>query len=595
MKKWVKRTASIGLMTLLACSSFAGCFTQGDGGENSAFTSEQKQMMTELKVGVYEGGLGYEWANELRTSFQEMFKDVSFEEGKKGVYVTVEHKKVDYENGALANNIIMGSEKADVYINTDTTFENYVEKDVAYDITTVLSEKVYDANGELTLATYNNAGAKSIKDRMNPYFLQLNNFGTEASPKYYNLPYEWGISGFIYDRDLLLKPYVEGGTESLLKNADGTWKYDGYDGTPRTTTDFIQLLNDINDQGMIGFTYSMNDAPWYWKSTQSAFLAQYEGEAKAMLNLTFDGTATFPAGTFDAQTCAEEGIATVDGKQSVQITDRNAWLLGMQGGKTEYAKFMRNVINPLFYDPAVTGTTQSFDVAQSSFVSSILPGNTRIAMLVDGEWWENETRQTFENLGSISSKYAWGERDFRFMPVPQAEGGENDKYSFFIEGAGPCFINKNTTKFNAAKLWVQYMYSNYGCNVILKNTGLTLPFDFTLDPTTEENLTPFQLSTYNLKKSDEVKIFMASSKMQTGVNRFAVGSTLPMTGYSVGMQSRMLRSPTTTNLTDYVIQNNIAQDFTNNLDRTAEDWVEGLKRLYNKADWTTAYNTWFNN
>lgn len=585
-KNNVTKIMCVGLTALMATTSFAAC---GGGGETSSgLTEAQKANMTELVVGVYNGGLGTTWVDELASKFQTMYAGVEFEPGKKGVYITSVPKKREYDQvDSFINNIKAGAEIADVYINTGDNFEKYVENNVALDMTALINEDVYDANGEISAN-----GTTSIADRLLPYFMTADNFGTTDNPKYYHLPYEWGIHGFIYDRDLLTEPYAEGSQESLLTKADGSYKYTGYEGTPKTTTEFKTLLQEISDKGYYGYTFSKNDAGFYWHDYQYGFLAQYEGEDEAMLNLTYDGVATFAANTFDAATCSEEGITTdpTTGIQSVTITDENAWLLASQTGKTEYVKFIRDILNSSYYDPNVVGLTQTFDIAQGSFVTSIMSGKTRIAMLFDGEWWENEARNSFTTLGKMNANWAYGKRDFRFMPIPQAEGGENEKYSFFINGAGPCFINKNTKKADLAKKWVQFMYSNTGCNVILKNTGMTLPMDFTIDAETESQITPFALSTYKLKTSPDVKIYMANAT-QPDVNPFAVNSTLNMTGYAQQMLSNV---PVSAGSTQTGINQNVVKYLVENSPITATTWNNGMKSMYSKEKWQESYNAYFN-
>lgn len=127
---------------------------------------------------------------------------------------------------------------------------------------------------------------------------------------------------------------------------------------------------------MIPFTYKNGD---YWAGISSAYLAQYEGTESAALNYTYKGEYTFrnlPQSTLDVFTdefCAENGITNNnDGTYTVTITPSNAWLLAYQSGKDSYIKFMRNVIDPEYYDN--NRYLQSYDylMAQTTFVLSKL-------------------------------------------------------------------------------------------------------------------------------------------------------------------------------------------------------------------------------
>ncbi len=589
MRTKMKKLFCVSLTAMLAFSTVAtGCFGGGGGGNSDAGTSglpdsgfndrydsSQKADRTQLTVGVYDGGLGYAWAQQLAYTFEEKYKDVSFETGKTGVYVSIQNKKLEYEPDTLIPNLQGNVEKVDVYIVSGSGFEKYLEADVALDMTDVMTEKVYDANGEVA-----ESGTKSIVDRIDPYFVDAYNYGTTAEPKYMHIPYEWGIRGFVYDYDLF--------------EEEGWLTYSGYDGVPKTTAEFIDLLNKINVAGYYGYTMSPGDAGFYVHDYQHGFLAQYEGEEKAMLNLTYDGTATFAAGTFDAATCTAEGITTAeDGTQSVTITDENAWLLSQQAGKNEFVKFLRQIIDEKYFSPTVKGNTQSFTEAQKEFIMSAMPGQTRIAMLFDGEWWENEARTQFNSMNEINTAYGYGKRDFRFMPIPQAEGGVNEKQSFLISGSGPCFINKNTQQAKLAKLWIQMMYSQTGCKTILQNTGMTLPMeDFTMSETELANLTPFARSTYKIKTSEDIEIYMVSTEQQ-GLNQFAVNGRLPMSGY--GYQLSATTPKSSTQATQTITANNVFTYFLDNLGFTAEKWIEGSATLYSKTAWEASYDEYFGN
>ncbi len=562
-----KKLGCLLLATMMVSSSLVACGGGGNNSSDNRFTDEQKAQMTKLTVGVYNGGLGRGWADELKLAFEEMYKDLEIA-GKKGVYVEIQAKKDEY--GPLIDNINMGIETADVYINTGSTFDEYVQKGVALEITDMMNEKVYDENGELSAN-----GTKSLAERINPYFNTINNFGTTENPKYYNLPYEWGLHGFIYDHDLF--------------EDEGWLHYSGLDGTPKTTTEFIQLLGEINKAGYAGWISSLSNIEWYWYDMYSTMLAQYEGEDQALLNLTYNGVATFAANTFDAATCTAEGITTeADGTQKVTITNQNAWLLAYQNGKQKIVEFADAIVDERYYDSSVANKV-TFGEAQTKFISSI-KATKQIAMLFDGEWWENEGRSTFNELAAAYPDLAYGKRDFRLMPMPQIEGGkENDNYGFFALGAGPCFINKNTKQADLAKKWIQLMYSNTGANIILKNNGMTLPLtDMKIKSDVESQITPFAKSVYKIKTSDECKVYMAV-ETQPGVSTFSREATLSIGGY--------VRPMTSSTDVDgkpgvWTNQKNPVAYFVDNPGKTAADWLAGVKRKYTKEAWMASYNNY---
>ena len=82
----MKKTRFLSLASTLIIT--AGCFA-GCGGGSSGGSSKK----TELKIGVFNGGLGYAWADQLAEKFEEKYKDVSFETGKTGVDVIIDPQK----------------------------------------------------------------------------------------------------------------------------------------------------------------------------------------------------------------------------------------------------------------------------------------------------------------------------------------------------------------------------------------------------------------------------------------------------------------------------------------------------------------------
>lgn len=574
MKKNLKKIFACALASIAFCGAFSGC--KGFGGDeddefNNRYNSEQKASMTELKIGVYNGGIGYEWAKKMALQFEEMYKDYSFESGKKGVYVNVIAEKEGYEQ--LYNLLSIGQETNDVYYLSDHDFTNYVDLNknvcLAREVTDILQEKVYKDNGELAGA--GETATKSMLDKQDSYFAWAWNEGTETEPVYYAFPYEYCLKGFIYDHDAIGQ-FMD---------------YDGWNGTPKTTDDFLDLLDRISDN-YTGITFAAQDsAASYTHMFQYGFVAQYEGEAGAMLNLTYDGTCTFEANSFSAEDIAAEKAAgrmveNADGTLTATITDENAWLLSQQTGKKKLAEFVRNILKTDYIDSNIVGVSQTYSEVQKSFLFSAAdPTKKRIAMIFEGEWWENEARTYFDAMGrDIDQKYAYGNRDFRFMPIPQAEGGVNAKYTMLTEGAGHAFVNKNTKVYEAAKKWIQFQHSESSLKLFLQQTGCTLPYDFEMSESDLEQCTPFAASTYQMKQSDEFQILHVNSN-QPGLSDFAKMTTLPMSGYGIKMRSQDAKGKGIDNLFKYMA---------NNLSFSSQAFMEGMAKIYNRKDWTDAYN-----
>jgi hypothetical protein len=117
------------------------------------------------------------------------------------VQVIYYEDKDDYTAGQLAAN--SKYMKEDVFILNDVSLNSLLENGVAADITSVVTENVYSADGELS-----ENGTHSIESFMKDYVKDYFNVGTETAPKYYSISYSATTMGIVYDADLFaLKDY----------------------------------------------------------------------------------------------------------------------------------------------------------------------------------------------------------------------------------------------------------------------------------------------------------------------------------------------------------------------------------------------------
>ena len=354
---------------------------------------------TWLTVGVYDGGVGTQWIKNLAEKFQEDYKDVHFEEGKTGVYIDIVPKKLPYERDTLIANIQAGNETADIYYTANNDNYTFYRSNVCADIDSTMRANVYDDSGALSVTVDPATGAvtptgtKNILDKMDDdfdaSFLQADN-------KYYSLPFEDSIVGFVYDHDL----FIERGW--LTEDENGNVNY------PQTMNAFFGLLDNIQRSGCIPFTYSPSDASFYTSNIVSSVAAQYEGLDTYKLHDNYGGAGTsytFPAGTYSQAECTEHGMTyNADGTATAIITPANAYLLSQMAGTQKAIEFVARLFgdNKKYLDPDLAQITQSFSETQKSFINSNkaseMGRKQPIAMIVEGEWWENEARQHFVNM-----------------------------------------------------------------------------------------------------------------------------------------------------------------------------------------------------
>lgn len=464
MKKFFLKAmaAVLGLSVALAAS---GCNTGTSGAGNQAVDKSKSQ----LAIGVYDGGLGTDWTRAVATEFERKYADTSFEEGKLGVQVMIYGKgqKASYEPSVLIPNVQNRIATEDVYLTASSLLYQFVNAGICEDITDALTEKVYAADGDL--AVDGETKQLSVLDKMDDYFVEAYE---SSDGKYYAFPFEDSTFGIVYDADLFAK-----------KN----WA------VPQTMTEFYELLDKMVKSNVTPFTWTgTND--FYFTPITTTIVAQYEGVEGANQNLFYNGNY-----------------------EGMPITEENAYLLANQQGKLEALKFLRNITsNTRYYSNLAFGGSQGHLDAQAEYILSVQKatngGGNRIAMILEGEWWENEARATFNEMGSIDSDLAYGKRNFKFMPMPSIEGQKSDKHviTSFSNGS-VAFVNKNSTNKELAKLWIQFMHQNSSLATFTTYTGSVLPYSYTLTDEQYNSMTPFAQSVWDVRHDENTVIYRTSN------------------------------------------------------------------------------------
>ncbi len=614
MKGRIKRFISLVLGFVLSLSLFTAC------GGNSG-------NKTILKIGVFNGGLGYQWAVTLESQFESLYEDVSFEPGKKGVDVQINPQKDLFKVDAIKSAIKNNSNPEDIYYTCYEFYKEFAKEGLVLNITDTVQEKVYLPNGELADMTYNpetkkyelNEGAQaptmSIEDKMYDFFDDAfymdnkmadfdNNGQADVSVGYYALPYETSISGFVYDHDLF-EEY-------------GWLTFSGKDGLPKTMDEFFELLDLIYGADMIAWTGHFSN---YWQGWLSSFYAQYEGYDNAVLSYTYDGTYTFPQSSvdmiendypefLDGLVDANNAIKNQDGTYTVTIKPENAWLLAYQPSKMELLKVLRDLTDPLYFNPALHNTGSTYDVIQRDYVWSKLAG-MRIAMIQEGEWWENEARSYFNTTGG------YGSRDFRFMPMPMIDGQAlEDTHVFASANAGThLVVNGKTKKAELCRLWLQFSHTESALETFtLANGAVRDAFKYDLSDTQLNQLTPFARNVYDIKTNtnDNIQVLRASPY----ANSHAFANNTPMGGIHDGFSTLLSGAYGSWDAiggNEFSFFFNHAGDLEDNY-VTVDEFLYGKddyfisssktearygaigpNGYYNKTKWENNYQTWFSN
>lgn len=476
----MKRKIAACFLAVLMCLfivPFVGCTTKPE--------REVDQSKTQLHIGVYNGGLGYEWVEKLSERFEELFSEYQGEGGKVGVQVWFDAQKEKFETASLQGMLDANATQNDIYLSTSDPKDFINKAEYTTDITDIVNEKVYAEDGNFP--DEGEVATKSIADKLDKKQLDRYTF----NGKIMGMPYNESIIGFVYDHDLFVENnYYDGGFGP--DGIEGT--YD--DGLPATFEDLRNLFDQMVVDGITPFTFT-GFYNFYFDSMYRNVQAQYDGYEQTDLLRTYDGYFN---------TSMDDSVNSANNGQGTKITPENGYLLVNRKGAKKAIEFVKFLFSDTsYYSQRAALNSQTHTQAQGEFINSIeaTGSNKRIAMLWDGDWWENEAKGLFKEMATSfrEPEYDYGQRDFRYMPLPKFEGQALDHGSFSTFQEIPIiFVNSKSQVKDIAGKWLQYMASNDGLSLFTEMTGSVMPYEFTLSKESYEKLTPFSQYRYTLQK-----------------------------------------------------------------------------------------------
>lgn len=552
------------IIALLLSALFVVTMNVGCGGSSDYIDPNR----TQLYIGVYDGGIGTYYLDEIIRRFEEKYADYEFG-GKKGIQVKYYLSKTDYEAPQLINNAKYLTER-DIFIMNGMTYQNLYRAGVPADLTDIMTEKVYGADGNL--AESGATATMSIVDKMEPIFEQYLNLGTETQPKYYGLPYSVATMGFVYDKDLFESKGYYFNTDGNLMCKDGgnLVKSLGQDGRPDTADDglaetweqFKSLMVAIKQDGNIPFTFA-NNVLYYQIAPLISLWATYEGANDFMLNYTYKGVDS----------------------QFGEINEQNAWKLYAQDGRKAALIAAHDIISGGYYSEKGFYNSQTHLLAQQEYISSIRNSSGRIAMLMEGGWWENEARAIFDEMANMHEKYGYGKRNFGYYTMPKFIGtagvaDQSSTESILLlnqQNSGIC-VNRITTRMELCKLFLQFLHTQDSMAYFNQITGIFKPFSYTMSETQLSALTPYARECYSIYSDPNVKkvTMFGSSDF-----RFSISSKVTDKEWRTKVKGKQM-------------YDNPLSAFFNNSDLTVEEYFTGCQEVFSQAKWEEYYNDYLN-
>ena len=182
------------ILAIMCCLPVFAC-NPGQTGDDE---EEIDINRTQLYVANFNGGFGKNWINALKASFEEKYKDVSFEEGKTGVQIMISNSKTNGQTWLTD----MDSSQNEVFFTEWLYLGDHLSQNKLLDITDIVTESLNESTAIMSITgKTENLGAEnegSIADKLNDQ--QKSYYSRDG--KYYALPHYQAYTGLMYDIDL---------------------------------------------------------------------------------------------------------------------------------------------------------------------------------------------------------------------------------------------------------------------------------------------------------------------------------------------------------------------------------------------------------
>ena len=489
MKKNLKRLMAMALCTLSVVGSAMGAVgcNKNNGGEQIDNTK------TQIKVKYNNGGLGRVWLDTVLAKFEEVYAEVSFEEGKQGVQILKDFAKRNIELSA------MKSSDAQVFLLEDLDMWDFGVNGALLDVTDLVTKPAK--------TSYTTSESETIESKISQTHKNIYNVPTKDHPDggYYAIPFfdspmnlnysvqlfeerglylrgegnfvdengnetseafpEYGATAdnfteedfnnevkvmnlFVTDANEA-RSYGPNGKTGIINGID----YSVDDGLPATYADFKALLKQMEIVGVTAFVW--NDLePAYLTSHLNGVWANNIGVEQVQVSLTFEGVVTNVV-DLDAngkvQYNSDGSVKVLE--EPVTINGDNVDVLHKTKGKLDALEFAKMIVskdsagNYRFNEKSLS---QNHKDAQNMFIDYESMGQDQpIAFLIDGEWWLRESYDA--NFNTIDEMH---EQKFGILPLPRATREEvGTPVTNVCDHYSSIFINSNTpeNKLEAAK------------------------------------------------------------------------------------------------------------------------------------------------
>ena len=446
-------------------------------------TTQQHSDKTVIKVVNYDGGVGTKWLKDAAARFEAEYADVSFENGKTGVYVDVKPDSIVHASTMLNSGY-------NVYFDENSSIHSAIDAGFAMDISDIVTEKDETRDGEPI----------SIEDKIDPTYRSLLQ-GNDG--KYYALPhYEWS-PGCAYDVDVFTQKrlffadsandgdyyssnsfgeayFTDGLNEKKSCGPDGEYGTDD-DGLPSTLKELALLCEYMKSRkGVIPFQMSGLYTGGFNQFT-SALWASLAGYDEIRTAFTFDGEVEIVTGFSNELLFPNINYIYKPITQKVTVTEGSGYNAFNSVSRYYAVAFASMIYKEGWLSTDATDTSVTHIGAESRFIRGLKNGKP-MGFLMTGSYWYNES----DVAGNFDDYYKYdatddSERIVAWMSLPTSFDTKTTEHN----GRKPvnvdtaysfCYINNNISKnaalVKACKEFVKFLYRDSELTAFTLSTGI---------------------------------------------------------------------------------------------------------------------------
>ena len=458
-----KVLAVILALTTLSTGLFAGC----------SFDEEEGNWDAKLEVGVYDGGYGHAYLDQIIANFHRDYPNYKIEP---------HYDKTTYFGTNIPNIAYSGDD--DMFLASPSYYD-CISQDMYYDLTEIVTTPL---NELVSVSDETETIEQKLYDDFEEYW---GGYHGKTSKKYYAMPLTSNVWGINYDVGLF-------DSKSLYKDKNDNWcnlsgdlslgqdgiagTYD--DGLPVTYQEWTALLRRIKQVGAIPFIWS-SMAGYTYRFTTSVF-ASYEGKENWNTMIDMDGGEYL---------FGDDTTATA-------ITAENAYLCATMDGKQYALQFIKDIIDGGYYDTSSGKSSMDYLTTQDTYVASIKnaevnPNTKRVAFIIDGSYWLTECSTTINDVAA-SNPIKYGNRKFGIMPFPKFENQHATNTTFYADQEFSAFIRSNCKEVELAKLFYAYLFTDESLKLMTMKSGLITPYDFELSPDERSQMPKYYQDTWDI-------------------------------------------------------------------------------------------------